>query len=65
MTVFYRNKTFVVSNNPYLMTVFEQTKEGKTIKRTYANAKDISAEDKADLFLARAVKSFGAQEKVL
>lgn len=58
MTVFYRNKTFVVSTTkPYMITVFEQNKDGKTIKRTYANASEVSPEDRADLFLARAVNN--------
>jgi len=61
MTIYYRNKTFVISTNPYKLTVFEQSKDGKTTTRTYGNAMDLSAEDKYDLLLARAVdnsKSF-------
>ena len=63
MTVFYRNKTFVVSNDPYVMTVFEQRRDGRIIKRTYGNPKDISAEDRADLFLARAVNNTMSRSK--
>lgn len=63
MTVFYRNKTFVVTTNPYSMTVFEQMRDGCTIKRTYGNPKDISAMDKADLLLARAVNNVAQRVK--
>lgn len=63
MTVFYRNKTFVVTNNPYLMTVFEQTRDGRTIKRTYGDAHDISAQDRADLLLARALDNVRSRGK--
>ena len=55
-SVVYRgNKTFVIANNPYVMTVLEQTREGKTIKRLYYSPNDISSEDKMDFLLARIV----------
>ncbi|MCR4918157.1 MAG: hypothetical protein K5912_04430 [Alphaproteobacteria bacterium] len=55
MTIFYGSKTFVIAEKPYTMTVFEQTKDGKTIKRIYNNPTDISVQDTVDLLLARAV----------
>lgn len=55
-SVVYRgNKTFVIANNPYVMIVLEQTREGKTIKRLYYSPNDISSEDKMDFLLARIV----------
>ena len=37
------------------MTVLEQTREGKTIKRLYYSPNDISPEDKMDFLLVRIV----------
>ena len=55
-SVVYRGtKTFVIVNNPYIMTVLEQTPVGKTIKRIYYSPNDISPEDKRDFLLARIV----------
>ena len=44
-----------IANNPYVMTVLEQTREGKTIKRLYYSPNDISPEDKMDFLLVRIV----------
>jgi len=63
MIVYYRNKTFVISNNPYKLTVLEQSKDGKTVTRTYGNAGDLSVEDKYDLLLARAVDNSRSRSK--
>ncbi len=55
-SVVYRGtKTFIVSNNPCIMTVLEQTPVGETIKRIYYSPNDISPEDKRDFLLARIV----------
>ena len=55
--VFRGNKTFVVADNPYVMTVLEQTREGKTIKRVYYSPNDMSPEDRSDFLLARIVNN--------
>ncbi len=63
-SVVYRgNKTFVVADKPYTMTVLEQTREGKTIKRVYSSPNDISPEDKMDFLLARIVNNVRQQSR--
>lgn len=57
------SKTFVVVSKPYTMTVLEQTREGKTIKRVYSSPNDISPEDKMDFLLARIVNNVRQQSR--
>lgn len=56
-------KTFIVVNNPYIMTVLEQTRTGETIKRVYYSPNDISPEDRRDFLLARVLNNVRQQSR--